>query len=140
MTLIDTPAFKTEMNLMEFKKMQEFVKDLKDDLGYVDVFLIVFNGGTKRYTGETDNMITLIEGMFANGDKFWNHVMLEVANWGFHAVDLKSRAQQNPPRSEQSWMKERIKTMRANYNIPVSIYILSFELFLFSVSMLDCRY
>ena len=112
------------MNQMEFKKMQEFVKDLKDDLGYVDVFLIVFNGGTKRYTGETDNMITLIEEMFANGDKFWNHVMLEVANWGFHAVDLERRAQQNPQRSEQSWMEERIKTMRANYNIPVSIYIL----------------
>jgi len=89
------------------------VSNLKEDLGYVNVFLIVFNGETHKDTNQDQemyNMINLLEANF--GKKFWNNVMLEVDDWGFDERTVQKRTT-----TEQQWREERIDYMRNNFNI-----------------------
>jgi len=121
-TLVDTPAFKTNMSETEKKK---FCNDLKNNLGYVDVFLIVFPA-TGIYDGVKQEMVTLIEGMF--GEEFWKHAMLEVAYWGFHPIDVKKRNEN----AEQTWKKDRINSLREHHNIPDGVTL--------DTTFIDSRY
>ena len=87
-TIVDTPGF-GDYTENEEQTIDELVDVLKNEIKYVHVFLIAFNGQSPRLTQPLENMIILFEKIF--GTLFWENVLLEVTRWGFSEGEEKER-------------------------------------------------
>ena len=56
--------------------IENLITTLKEEIQYVDVFIIAFKQSDNRMTDSLRSMISLFEKMF--GHKFWENVILEV--------------------------------------------------------------
>ena len=74
-TVIDTPGFGNKL-VEEEDTIEKLVTTLKEEIKYVDVFVIAFKQNDNRMTYSLRSMISLFEKMF--GHKFWDNVILEV--------------------------------------------------------------
>ena len=74
-TVIDTPGFGNKL-VEEEETIEKLVTTLKEEIKYVDVFVIAFKQNDNRMTDSLRSMISLFEKMF--GHKFWENVILEV--------------------------------------------------------------
>ena len=71
----------------------------------------------KRFTYEIKTMLDLFGDIFS--DRFWKNVVIVVTKWSFANHNVKIRESKNL--TEDSWAKERIESLRANFpQIPVS--------------------
>ena len=100
----------------ERETIDELVNVLKNQIKYVHVFLIAFNGQSPRLTQSLENMIILFEKIF--GTLFWENVLFEVTKWGFNAVDEKKRLAKET--NEDKWQQEWNKTFHEKFQISVS--------------------
>lgn len=101
MTIIDTPGFGDDL-ANEEKTIDELVDVLKNQVKFVHVFVIAFNGESPRMTFSLKSMIRLFEKMF--GNLFWNNALFEVTRWHFDARSAKNRQERGE--SEQKWEYE----------------------------------
>jgi len=100
-TIIDTPGFGDEIKEDE-KMVNELVDKLKNDVQWINAFVIVFNGQNPRFTYSLRSMVTLFERMF--GSDFWKNVIFLVSHWHYSPSDIDRRNM-----TEEEWTRDRNK-------------------------------
>ena len=101
MTIIDTPGFGDDLENEE-STIDELVDVLKNQVKFVHVFIIAFNGEQPRMTFALKSMIRLFEKMFGTG--FWDNALFEVTRWHFDSRSERNRIERGE--SEDGWQDE----------------------------------
>merc|ERR1719331_1227516 len=113
-TVIDTPGFGDRL-IEEEKTIESLVQTLRDDIRYINVFVIAFKQTDTRMTYALRSMISLFEKMF--GDGFWDNAILEATFWshGNHAAERRN--QSIPMITEAWWAAEFNKKLRQEFSL-----------------------
>lgn len=122
-TVVDTPGFGNTLQEEE-ANIDQLVDFLKDDLRYVNTFILTFKESDKRVTLALQSMIKLLGRMF--GDQFWDNALIAATHWGYDARKMAIR--NSSGYSEQSWTEQINKLFRGlNPRPPLpSVFIDSF--------------
>ena len=99
-TVVDTPGFGGDMEEEE-DTIDGLVNFLREDLMYVDAFVIAFKQSDSRPTVAYRTMIKLIDGIF--GDELWDHVMIEATWWSYSLREVSIREQKGL--TEAVWLQ-----------------------------------
>jgi len=75
-TIIDTPGFGDTI-AADGKTVNQMVKTLKEEIKFLNTFVLLFNSKSKRFTLEMKNMISRFQDIF--GDHFWSNVVFAVS-------------------------------------------------------------
>ena len=114
-TIIDTPGFGDDIE-NEQQTIEELVDVLKNQIKFVHVFVLAFNGESPRMTFALESMISLFEKMF--GNQFWENTLFEVTRWHFDTRSERNR--QEKGQSEEKWQEEWNKKFHNKFDISVS--------------------
>ena len=88
-TVVDTPGF-GDSDGEEAQLIDSMVKFLKTKVKETNIFLLLFDGeGNLRIHSGLQRTLRDLELMF--GDKFWSHVMIGFAYWGFDQRSIENR-------------------------------------------------
>ena len=79
-TVVDTPGFGNSLEEEE-ASIEQLVDFLKDDLEYVNVFVLTMKESDRRLTRGLQAMMKLLGRMF--GEQFWSFVVLAATHWGY---------------------------------------------------------
>eukprot|EP00092_Neocalanus_flemingeri_P001711 GFUD01001826.1.p1 GENE.GFUD01001826.1~~GFUD01001826.1.p1 ORF type:complete len:413 (-),score=166.86 GFUD01001826.1:124-1362(-) len=79
-TVVDTPGFGNSLEEEE-AGIEQLVDFLKDDLQFVNVFILTFKESDKRLTLGLQSMMKLLGRMF--GSKLWSAAILSATHWGY---------------------------------------------------------
>ena len=79
-TVVDTPGFGNSLEEEE-ASIEQLVDFLKDDLMYVNVFVLTFKESDKRLTLGLQSMMKLLGRMF--GSEFWKFSVVCGTQWGY---------------------------------------------------------
>ena len=79
-TVVDTPGFGNSLEEEE-DSIEQLVDFLKDDLMYVNVFVLTFKESDKRLTLGLQSMMKLLGRMF--GSEFWKFSVICGTQWGY---------------------------------------------------------
>ena len=79
-TVVDTPGFGNTLEEEE-ESIEELVDFLKDDLSFVNVFVITLKETEKRVTRGLRSMMKLLGRMF--GEQMWSHSILCATHWSY---------------------------------------------------------
>ena len=79
-TVVDTPGFGNSLEEEE-ENIEKLVDFLKDDLQYVNVFILTFKESDRRLTRGLQSMMKLLGRMF--GGNLWNYAILSATHWGY---------------------------------------------------------
>ena len=88
-TVVDTPGFGNSLEEEE-SSIEQLVDFLKDDLQYVNVFVLTFKESDKRLTRGLQSMMKLLGRMF--GRQMWSSGILSATHWGYDPrhVDIRN--------------------------------------------------
>merc|ERR1719242_2407168 len=113
-TVIDTPGFGDRL-IEEEKTIESLVQTLRDEIRYINVFVIAFKQSDTRMTYALRSMISLFEKMF--GDGFWNNAILEATFWshGNHAAERRN--QSVPKITEAWWAREFNRKLQQEFSL-----------------------
>merc|ERR1719242_2975647 len=113
-TVIDTPGFGDRL-IEEEKTIESLVQTLRDEIKYINVFVIAFKQTDTRMTYALRSMISLFEKMF--GDGFWNNAILEATFWshGNHAAERRN--QSVPKITEAWWAREFNRKLQQEFSL-----------------------
>jgi len=78
-TIVDTPGFGANNIHEENKHVEDMVKVFKDDLMFINVFVIMFKETDMRLGKAMLNMLKKLQDMF--GINFWRNTILEATHW-----------------------------------------------------------
>ena len=79
-TVVDTPGFGNSLEEEE-ASIEQLVDFLKDDLEYVNVFVLTMKESDRRLTRGLQSMMKLLGRMF--GEQFWSFCVLAATHWGY---------------------------------------------------------
>jgi GTPase SAR1 family protein len=113
-TVIDTPGFGDRL-IEEEKTIESLVQTLRDEIRYINVFVIAFKQTDTRMTYALRSMISLFEKTF--GDGFWDNAILEATFWSHGNQAAAQRNQSFPMRTEASWAAELNKKLRREFSL-----------------------
>ena len=88
---------------------------LRDDIRYINVFVIAFKQTDTRMTYALRSMISLFEKTF--GDGFWDNAILEATFWSHGNQAAAQRNQSFPMMTEASWAAEFNKKLRREFSL-----------------------
>merc|ERR1719242_1256166 len=113
-TVIDTPGFGDRL-IEEEKTIESLVQTLRDEIRYINVFVIAFKQTDTRMTYALRSMISLFEKMF--GDGFWDNAILEATFWshGNHAAERRN--QSIPMITEAWWAREFNRKLQQEFSL-----------------------
>ena len=117
-TMIDTPGFGEDMEREEVL-LNDMVSFLKNEVQFIDVFLIAFRQSDNRITWGTKSMTRMLSAMF--GVSFWDSVMLEVTWWDWNHVSSADRTV-----NETMWLdniRNGFKTTTEKWNKLEAVFI-----------------
>ena len=113
-TVIDTPGFGDQL-VEEEKTIENLVTTLRDEIKYVNVFIIALKQTDNRMTNSLRSMISLFEKMF--GKKFWDNVILEATHWNHGEDAHRIRSESHPPLTEKFWTEEFNRILKREYSL-----------------------
>ena len=87
-TVVDTPGFGVGLEEEEHT-IDGLVNFLKEDLKYVNAFVIAFKQMDYRPTTAFKTMIKIVDGIF--GEEFWDRVIIEATFWGYSEEKIEER-------------------------------------------------
>ena len=110
-TVIDTPGFGDQMEA-EVLTINRLVDVLKDEIKYVDAFVICFQQNDNRMKDAMLRMLNLFQRMFGNG--FWENAILEATHWNHNPSSVARREKNNLkgpngetlPKTEENWINQ----------------------------------
>ena len=114
-TVIDTPGFSDFGNYEVEKTIESLFQTLRDEIRYINVFVIAFKQTDTRMTFALRYMISLFEKMF--GDAFWDNAILEATFWSHGNQAAAQRNQSFPMMTEASWAAEFNKKLRREFSL-----------------------
>ena len=115
-TIIDTPGFGDDIE-NEQNTIEELVDVLKNQVKFVHVFVLAFNGESPRVTFALESMISLFEKMF--GNLFWKNTLFEVTRWHFDQRSERNRLERGE--SIDKWQQEWNSKFHRDFDIDVSL-------------------
>ena len=88
-TVVDTPGFGNSLEEEE-ASIEQLVDFLKDDLQFVNVFVLTLKESDRRLTRGLQSMMKLLGRMF--GGQFWSFGILSATHWGYDPrhVDIRN--------------------------------------------------
>ena len=100
-TVVDTPGFGNSLEEEE-ASIEQLVDFLKDDLQFVNVFVLTFKESDKRLTRGLQSMMKLLGRMF--GRQMWSFGILSATHWGYDPrhVDIRNSSGYG----EADWTKQ----------------------------------
>jgi len=113
-TVIDTPGFGDRL-IEEEKTIESLVQTLRDEIRYINVFVIAFKQTDTRMTYALRSMISLFEKMF--GDGFWDNAILEATHWSHSNHAAERRNESIPVITEAWWSAEFNKKLRQEFSL-----------------------
>ena len=119
-TVIDTPGFGDKMDA-EVKTINRLVDVLKNDVKYVNVFVICFQETDDRMKDSMLRMLNLFQRMF--GSHFWNNAILEATHWNHNSRSKKTRdSLRGPdgnihPKTEENWKRQFNVILKDKLNV-----------------------
>jgi len=120
--VVDTPGFGNTLQEEE-ANIDQLVDFLKDDLRYVNTFILTFKESDKRVTLALQSMIKLLGRMF--GAKFWDNALIAATHWGYDARKMAIR--NSSGYDEASWTSQINKLFKGLNPRPLpSVFIDSF--------------
>ncbi len=139
--MIDTPGFGDDLENEE-RTIDELVNVLKNEVKFVHVFIIAFNGESPRMTFRyhhqkrsrfflneiffslsLKSMIRLFEKMF--GNLFWSNVIFEVTRWHFDERSERNREERDE--SEGGWQTTWNQKFHTLFDIKVGDFFDFFQ-------------
>ena len=113
-TVIDTPGLGSQL-IKEERMVEDLMDVLKEQIGYVHVFIIVFEQYKFRMNDSIISMLTLMQKTF--GEKFWEHAILVASHWNHGWNGIMERAESVPPLTQQLWSDEINKFLKKKFHI-----------------------
>ena len=111
-TIVDTPGFAGFGGNDQFDSLKQehafidgIADKLKNDIQYVNAFVIAFHHVDYRMTREIADMILLFKNMF--GEEFWNHVIVEITHWEHdqESIIVRNEEKKSETKQAQYWNK-----------------------------------
>ena len=115
-TVVDTPGFGDDQ---ESKTLDDMVKVLRNDLRFVHVFVIMFNGQKPRLDESLKVTIKLLEDLF--GPSFWPNVVIGVSRWAYYDDAIEERKEKGE--TEDIWIERLRNNLVLETNIDVSMSV-----------------
>jgi len=97
-TVVDTPGFGVDLEEEE-ATIDGLVNFLRNDIKYVDAFVIAFKQMDNRVTPAFKTMIKIVGGIF--GEEFWENVIIEATFWGYSIDKVEDRGDL----TEEDWLE-----------------------------------
>merc|ERR1719186_1408230 len=97
-TVVDTPGFGVKL-VEEEATIDGLVNFLRNDIKYVDAFVIAFKQMDNRVTSSFKTMIKIVGGIF--GEEFWDNVIIEATFWGYSQDKIEDRGDL----TEEKWLE-----------------------------------
>ena len=123
--MVDTPGFGAGSDDLDVEQMAQTLNILREELGFVTVFALVFHAGQVRFTGQHGRMLHLLQGTF--GPQFWAHVVIIYTHW---AVDRKS-VKKRGPHNERFRREAMLKNLRQLASPPSEAMLEQMKFFFF---------
>jgi len=105
-TIVDTPGFGADDILEENRHVEDMVKVFRDDLKFINVFVILFKETDMRLDKAMQSMLATFQYMF--GNDFWRNAVLEATQWS-HDPGYRKR---HPHLNEKRWARDFNKELR----------------------------
>ena len=101
-TLIDTPGTGYTEN-MDCENGLNTLKYLKEKVGNIDVFVLMFKGTNIRFDESMQRQLQLFESVF--GHEMWENVVTEISFWQYtdYAIEKREKSQQNETLKHKKW-------------------------------------
>ena len=102
LSVIDTPGTGDTSN-MDCEHAIETVKYLKDVVGSIDVFVLMFKGTNYRFDASMQKQLELFQSIF--GPKMWENAVTEITFWPYTEENMKEREknQQSENQKHKDW-------------------------------------
>eukprot|EP00092_Neocalanus_flemingeri_P086400 GFUD01108869.1.p1 GENE.GFUD01108869.1~~GFUD01108869.1.p1 ORF type:complete len:411 (-),score=143.45 GFUD01108869.1:78-1310(-) len=98
-TIVDTPGFGVDKLEEEEATIDGLVNFLRNDIKYVDAFVIAFKQMDNRVTSGFKTMVKIVGGIF--GEEFWDNVIIEATFWSYSIDNIEKRGGQ----TEKDWLE-----------------------------------
>jgi len=115
-TVVDTPGFGNSLEEEE-ASIEQLVDFLKDDLMYVNVFVLTFKESDKRLTLGLQSMMKLLGRMF--GSQFWKFSVICGTQWGYD--DRRVGIRNSSGYNEITWTKQINKLLTGLQGNPTDL-------------------
>jgi len=123
-TIVDTPGFGADDILEENRHVEDMVKVFRDDLKFINVFVILFKETDMRLDKALRNMLATFQHMF--GTEFWRNAILEATQWSHDPGYRETRTHLNEKRWAHDFNKKLQELYHFEFDLP-AVFIDTFH-------------